>query len=468
MIAKTLPRRHFLKGTGGALVALPILHSLQPARANVKSPRRLMVMFQPCGIDVPRFWPNGTPGALSDATLQGSGLEPLQGVANKLLVVRGMHGTPQGHGRDGIRINDHDLGTTTRLTASGISGGLADAISVDQAIARQINPDGRPGLVSAVARGGQRDAQHISFNGPRQVAPVATNPWKVYQDFMGLTNADPALLASITKRRQSVLDLVRGHFERLKSSSKLGKQDRDKLDLHFSGIRDVETNVAASCKLDEQLEAQVKAVDPNALESSSTFEANSKLHMDVLTLALACGHTNVATLMFGSGAHSSTFTWLNQQNNHHLISHRVVSFTSSTPLEGAEDMLHAIDQWHAKQFRYLVDRLDSYSDIDGTILDNSAVVWVNELSDGKSHHFRDLPFVMAGSAGGYFKQGQYFKLSRHPYPESINIKTLDDDAPFNKILTMLCNAMGMKGDNRGPVTKFGKFGAEGEYAELRA
>lgn len=463
----TLPRRHFLRGVGGALVALPILPSLQPAYANTKAPRRLMIMFQPCGIDVKTFWPKTPPGALSDASLEATGLAPLQGMTAKLLVMRGMHGAPKGHGRD-IKINDHGLGTNTRLTAAGVSNGLADAISVDQAIARQINPERRPALVSAVARGGQRDSLFISFNGSRQPAPVANNPFKVYQDFMGLAGADPALIERITKRRQSVLDLVRGQFERLQASSRLGKQDKDKLDLHFTGIRDVETKVAESCKLEAEVEASLKAVNPTLLGAASTFEDYSKLHMDVLTLAIACGHTNVATLMFGAGAHTSTFSWLGHKHDHHLISHRVVSFTSGAALVGAEAMLHAIDLWHAKRFRYLADRLDSYADVDGTILDNSALLWVNELSDGKSHHYRDLPFVMAGSAGGYFKQGQFVNLSKLADPLSLHIKMLEENAPANKLLTMLCNAMGMKADNGGPVTMFGRYGLEGEYPELRA
>lgn len=75
-------------------------------------------------------------------------------------------------------------------------------------------------------------------------------------------------------------------------------------------------------------------------------------------------------------------------------------------------MLHAIDLWHAKQFRYLMDNLSRYKDLQGSVLDNSALVWLNELSDGKSHHYRDLPFVIAGSAGGYLKQGQFMNLSK--------------------------------------------------------
>jgi len=448
-------------------VALPLLESLQPAHANVKAPRRLMIMFQPCGVDVSRFWPKGGPGALSDSALEGTALSPLAGMTKKLLVLRGVHSSPRGHGLD-IKLNDHALGTNARLTAAAITNGLAEGISVDQFIAKQINPQSRPALVAAVARSGQRDSQFVSFMGARQPAPMHDSPWKMYQDFMGLSAADPAVLERVTKRRQSVMDLVRGQFAQLSTSPRLGQKDREKLDLHFSGIRDVENQVASSCKLRAELEAEVKAVNPTLLGAGSTFVQYGKLHMDVLSLALACGHTNVATLMWGAGAHSSTFGWLGQTNDHHLISHRVVSFTSSTELNGAEDMLHSIDLWHAKQFRYLMDRLNSYTDLEGTVLDNSALVWLNELSDGKSHHYRDLPFVIAGSAGGYLQQGQFMNLSKLADPLSLGLRGLTEVAPHNKLLTTLCNAMGAKTPAGGPVTNFGSYGLAGEFDEIKA
>lgn len=467
MKSPLLARRHFLRGLGGATVALPLLESLQPARAAVKTPRRLMFMFQPCGVDVSRFWPKTQPGVLTDASLEGTALAPLKGVTGKLLVLRGIHGSPRGHNLD-VRINDHALGSNTRLTASGISGDLAEGISVDQFIAKQINPQGRPALVSTLSRKGQRDSQFVSFTGPRQPAPLADNPWKLYQDFMGLSAGDPAAAERIAKRRASVLDLVRGQFDRLNASAKLSRRDRENLDLHFSGIRDVETKLASSCNLSAELETQVKGVNPSLLGASSTFEAYGRLHMEVMALAIACGHTNVATVMWGAGAHSTTFSWLGQTHDHHLISHRVVSFTSSTPLSGAEDMLHAIDLWHAKQFRYLVDRFEAYADINGSVLDNSALVWVNELSDGKSHHYRDLPFVIAGSAGGYLKQGQFMNLSKLADPLSLGLKNLQEVAPHNKLLTTLCNAMGATSPNGGPIANFGSFGEPGEYDQIKA
>ena len=88
---------------------------------------------------------------------------------------------------------------------------------------------------------------------------------------------------------------------------------------------------------------------------------------------------------------------------------------------------------------------------------HSLVLWANELSHGKDHDFRDLPFVIAGSAGGYLKSGEYIKVTAQADTKN------DADAPHNKLLTTLCNGMGV------PETHFGDpgLGEPGEFDQLK-
>ncbi|MDX2018805.1 MAG: DUF1552 domain-containing protein [Deltaproteobacteria bacterium] len=462
---KPASRRLFLRGAGGVALAVPWLESLSSARAATAAQKRFVVMFQSCGIDVTSFWPKGQPGRLSKDMLLGTGLAPLAGIEDKLLVLRGLHGAPRGHGKD-VNVNDHQLGTCTRLTASSVSGGLADGISLDQAIAAQINPGKRPGLAAIVGKRGQGDSMYLSFTAPRKPTPTEPNPAKIYKDFAGLSAADPAVLARITKRRESILDVVRAQFTSLQASSRLSKSDRDKLDLHFTSLREVEGQLNATCALDASTSAQLDGIDATKLAADDWFERLSRLHLDVMSLAIACGHTHVATMMFGPGAHTNTFGWLGHKQEHHLLSHRLVSFGGPV-LASASTLLAQIDAWHAQQFRYLVDRLNAYIDVDGTILDNSVVLWLNELSEGKEHHYRDLPFVIAGSGGGSLKQGAYMKLSQNPDPLALGNKTLVEDAPSNKLLTTLANVMGLRTPGGAPINQFGKFGPPGEYSEIK-
>jgi hypothetical protein len=149
---------------------------------------------------------------------------------------------------------------------------------------------------------------------------------------------------------------------------------------------------------------------------------------------------------------------MNHQYNHHKLSHgNTRDDDTGQEVPGWEQMIHEIDVWHAGEFAYLLDRLSMYTEGNGTVLDNSAVVWMNELSHGKDHDFRDLPYVIAGSCGGYFKQGQYLRVSG---PNTRG----DQDAPHNKLLATIMNAVGV------PTTRFGDptYAPAGELDLLKA
>jgi hypothetical protein len=153
------------------------------------------------------------------------------------------------------------------------------------------------------------------------------------------------------------------------------------------------------------------------------------------------------------------------------------------------DMIHTIDKFYAAQFASLVGKLDGFQESTGTVLDNSATVWFQEMSDGDSHNLNNLPILQAGSCGGYFKTGQAVCVendsSGNPNAalsvgnsdgDCVNGSTLSnlDSAgtpatvatqPINKYFCNLMNAVGVKADSTGfpvkggtmPVTKFGKY-----------
>jgi len=473
-----LSRRHFLRGAGCVAVALPWLESFAAPSARAQAaaaPKRFVAFFQGCGVDISRFWPK-TLGPLGPSSLTGTALEPLAPYAAKLLIPRGLQCSPRGFDFDKAQngANDHNLGTAARLTAAKLDAvnnqHYAQGISVDQEMAKSINPGGKPALTLAVGREftGTADG-YISYLGPGQPAPRQQNPWSVYQDFMSTGGDSAPMVDLVLKRRQSVLDVVKADIDSLKSNSRLSQADKDKLDLHFTTIRDLEGGMVSSgavaCTLPAATLAELKAINGDELRNDGQFQTIGKLQMDVLALALACGATNVATLMWGSGEGGPVFSWLGHKNEHHLISHRVVDYGSPTALSGAIDMLHDIDVWYAGQFKYLLDKLSAYQEQDGTLLDHSAVVWCNELSNGSVHHFQDLPFVIAGSAGGALKQGEYIKMTANPLATGPDAVTPGDDAPHNKLLTTLLNAVGATKDGQ-PYENFGQYGGAGQYEQL--
>src|SRR5690606_25409008 len=154
---------------------------------------------------------------------------------------------------------------------------------------------------------------------------------------------------------------------------------------HFSAIRDIETSMTASgigcgdATLSERAQAYEGAED--FVEEESEYVAITDLQIDIMALALACDYTRVATLQFDRGSGGPTFRWdgMKHEYNHHKLSHGKVSddcFGDSTAMgcadvPGYEDMLFDIDRWHQGKFARLLERLDAYTEANGSsVLDN--------------------------------------------------------------------------------------------------
>lgn len=464
-------RRLFLTGACGAMVGLPLLESLVPraARAQAQAPRRFIAFFECNGVNMQQFYPSTDYGSLTPESFAGRSLAPLTEYADKLLIPRGIHMTPRGFNRDPSEGDDHAKGMGHKLTAQPLVGSdaYASGISIDQEIANQLN-GGRPALALVVGNRGGGVLGHISYTGSEQPVTGENNPWLAYRDLMGLGGLDDEARARLVARRESVLDLVGEEFQRLQSRD-LSQSDRQKLDMHFSAIRDLETGMGDDglvCELDPARAAEIEGIGPD-ITRDAEFKRVGRMQMDILAMAIACGATRAATLQWGSGAGGPTFTWdgMSHEYNHHKLSHgNTADDCSGGEVEGYEQMLADIDTWFAGEFKYLLDRLSAYEEGEGTVLDNSACVWMNELSDGKGHDYRDLPYVIAGSCGGYLRQGEYVKVTAEPDPLN------DVDVPHNMLLTTLLNAVGATAPDGGPVTRFGhpEFGGDGEIEGIKA
>lgn len=458
-------RRWFLRGALGATVGLPFLESLAPQRAlarDARPPKRFLCFFNCNGVNMNRFFPSAF-GALTPESFSGTALEPLAAFAPRCLIPRGIHAVPRGYNLDGGAGDDHAKGMGHKLTAQFLADTpdeYALGISVDQAIARGINPEGRQALTLRVGRKKPGVSGHISYTGPEQPVTGENNPWLAYQDFMGLGSeaGENAIPDAEALRRRSVLDLVNREFDDLRGAD-LSRADRQKIEAHFDSIRDVELSLAGSvgCNLGSATEADLRALETVNVDSDSEFARLTRLQIDVIALSLACDYTRSATLQIGNGAGGPIFTWdgMQHQYNHHKLSHGTTRDDGGAQVAGYEQMLFDIDVWHMKQLNYLLTRLDAYQEGDGSsVLDNTVVVYANELSNGKAHDFKDLPWLIFGGAG-YFKLAEYVQLT--PYPAA------GSEAPHNKLLTMFMNAVGI------PTTNFG--GARnlpGEFDVLKA
>jgi len=464
---KLLNRRYFLQGLGGIAMGLPFLEGLAPRKAwaqTVNAPKRFVAFFEVNGVKMDTFFPTLTStGALTDGALAGTALAPLQGRTSKLLIPRGWEMSPPGYTGIGC---DHKKGMGHKLTAAPLqdtADNYCSGMSIDQAIAGGLNPPGRSALTLAVGNQYTDMLGVISYTGAGQPVRGENNPWYAFRNFMTMGGGGPQMI-DVALKRKSVIDLVAGDFDNLKMA-KLSANDKQKLDMHLTVIRQLETSMADAgmtmgaqqCLFDATRTSQIQGWDGSGTVSDDVnFETIGQMQMDIMALALACNYTVSGSILFGRGSGGPVYKWIdsNMAYNHHPLSHRASDNGSASLPVGydAETQLLEIDTWHAKQFAYLYDRLNMYSEGSGTVLDNTCAMWINELSDGKNHDYRDLPVVIAGGLGGYLKQGQFVKVG-------------DGNSgymPHNMLLTTIMNGIGI------PTNHFGATGANSRDGEATA
>ena len=235
----------------------------------------------------------------------------------------------------------------------------------------------------------------------------------------------------------------------------MSKEDRKRLDLHQSSIRDVEVKMA--CVLPQMRAQEMDDINP---VDGNNYETVTKMHMDLVALSLACDYSRVATIQMGAGNDGTQFSIPGFRNGEklprfHQISHRIFSDGSEgDPIEGAQEMHHEIDKLHGRLFKYLLDKLSSYTTADGTLLDSGVAAWTNDLGHGVSHTYKNIPWVLAGSCGGYLKTGQYIDAGK---------------VAHNKLFNTLLNAVGARKTDGSLIDDFGDPSlAKGEIDAIKA
>jgi hypothetical protein len=164
---------------------------------------------------------------------------------------------------------------------------------------------------------------------------------------------------------------------------------------------------------------------------------------------MSCGVVPAATLQIGNGNDQTQYVidGVTQERFHH-ISHRINGDGDvGDPIPNAVDKHHRIDLKFAGLFKYLLDRLSSYTTAEGNLIDQGVTIWTNDLANGPPHGNRNLPYVCAGSAGGYLRTGQY-----------IDARTgsgYNDFTTHNKFLNTIGAAVGVTNANGDPLDDFG-------------
>jgi hypothetical protein len=360
-------------------------------------------------------------------------LAPLAPYQSSLIILDGVEDQVGNYGE--VPGDDHQRGMGTMLTGTHLlagtqqggcdtcpAAGLAGGLSVDQAIANKIGTATKfKSLELGIQAGSSGAWAYSNYTGANAPLPPDNNPHSVFARVFTDLGIDSAELARLRAERKSVLDAVMESYQSL--SSKLGPDDRIKVDSHFSTIRDLETrltvpgaSVGDSC---------MKPNDPGKLDylNNDNFPAVGKLQIDLMVMALACDLTRVGTLQWENSVGNTRFTWLDITRGHHDMSH------DGDNVADTMEALTKINVWYSEQLAYLLGRLKSIPEGNGTMLDNTLVVWGSELGKGNSHSFQNIPFVLAGGLAGSVKTGRFLN-----YPNT---------TMHNRLLVSICNLMGL-------------------------
>jgi hypothetical protein len=403
LTGKHLPRRTFLRGVGAA-VALPFLDSMSPVfAAPAKAPVRLAFLYVPNGIDM-KNWNIEQEGAFAapfprvmkplepfrDDIIQIGNLTHNSGRA--LLDGAGDHGRCAGSYLTGIQVRK----STTDIKAS---------VSCDQLIANKIGEETRFASLELgmddSRQAGDCDSgyscaytNNLAWRSETQPLPPILDPRALFERLFGTGEIlSPDEKARRARYRRSILDFVVSDTHRLQTS--LGPTDRRKLDEYLSSIREVERQL-------EKAERESVVINPGMAKPYGVppdFGEHFKLMTDMLTIAFQADLTRVVTFLMTREGTSRSYREIGISDGHHPCTHH----------QGKPDLMEKVTQineYHTKQLAGFLGNLKAIKEGDSTLLDNSMIVYGAGLSDGNRHLHEDLPTLLIGRGGNYFKPGR--------------------------------------------------------------
>jgi hypothetical protein len=445
---KELSRRMMLRGFGTAL-ALPLLDAMSPTRLLTassaaaetgKSPLRMAFFYVPNGMHMPDWTPSK----------EGKDFE-LTPTLRQLADHRDSINVLTGLTLDGAHAHGDGGGDHARAVASFLTGShpyktdgadIKNDISVDQVAAQHVGDATRfssleLGLESS-GQAGRCDSGYSCIYTSNMSWRNATSPMSKEIDptalfdrlFSGQTVKETRQAKSVREKyRKSIIDFVLDDAERLQKV--LPNTDRRKLDEYLYSIRDVEKRLGGAEKL--RFNEQGVPDYPRPLGVPKEMAKHAELMMDMIALAFQTDSTRILTFMFTNAGSNRSYPEIGIDEGHHELSHHGKS-------EEKQKKIATINRFHVDRFSYLLTRLKSISEGNGTLLDNCMLMYGSGISDGDRHNHDDLPIILAGGGAGRIKTGRHIR-----YPNR---------TPLCNLYVYMLNEMGAK------VDKFGDSNAK--------
>ncbi|MFO0092507.1 MAG: DUF1552 domain-containing protein [Armatimonadota bacterium] len=408
---REVSRRTVLRGMGVAM-AVPFLEGLAPRSVLAVSaparPVRMAYLFVPNGVAHMDAWRPAASGVLNDLPPI---LRPLDKVKQHMNVLTGLDQRNANALGDGP--GDHARSTATWLTGVHIKktdgSDIRAGISADQVAAQFIGKQTRfasleigceRGAMAGNCDSGYSCAYSSSVSWASESTPVAkeVNPRAGFERLFG-TGDEVADAVSRERRmahRRSILDFVMEDADALRG--RLGTRDQQKLDEYLDGVRDIERRIARAETENRSLMGEgIPAPAPGIPRDRGE---HIRLLGDMMVLAFQSDLTRICTFMLANDGSNRPFPELNIGDGHHDVSHH-----GNDPDKVRKKQL--IDIFHTQQLAYILERMATTEDGDGTLLDNTMLVYGAGISNGDRHNHDDLPTIVAGRAGGTLRTGRH-------------------------------------------------------------
>ncbi|MBI1332158.1 MAG: DUF1552 domain-containing protein [Armatimonadetes bacterium] len=400
-------RREFLRNLGLGAAMMPFVNNLPSFLVPPRNQRRqrLVIIFSPDGVIPETFWPDAE-GA--NFAFKRS-LSPLEEFKNRTLVLKGVSDRVRGDGDNHMR-GIGCLLTGTELFPGNVQGGSdtpagwSSGISIDQEIANYLQSQAATrtrfgSLEFGVMVPERADTwTRMSYAGPNKpVAPI-DDPYQMFNKLYGQLKDQESL--------KSVLDDLKDDIAKVRAE--VGTQDRQILDEHTTLVREMEREILAART--NNVGHAVPVIEPGVRKVNDNIPKISKLQIDLMVSAFVADSARVATLQYTNSVGQARFTWLGIKEGQHDLSHEPDSNAE------AADKLTRINEWYCTQLAYLAKRLAETKEPDGSgsLLDNTLILWTNELGKGNSHTLEDIPFVLVGN-GLDFHMGRSLKYNHVPH-----------------------------------------------------
>lgn len=425
---KHLSRRTMLRGLG-ASVALPLLDAMIPAstalaQTAANTQPRLGFIFFPHGAVMDSWLPSATGSNFDISPI----LSPVAHFKDKMTVVSGLRNRPAESS------NPHGIvaGTWLRCVAPNDTSDPGKGVTADQIAARYIGQDTTfPSIEAGTPNGGPcapgtscSFGSSLSFSTPQQSLPIENDPRKLFFQLFG--QGDTAQERNfIVNETGSILDSIMEDANSL--HRKLGAQDQAMVSNYLDSVREVERRVQM---MKEQDLSNVE-IPEAPVGVPADFEAHLKIMFDLIALAYQINLTNVASFMMEKEVSVRTYNNIGVSEAFHPLSHH-----GDDPEKLAR--LALIQQYHTQVFAYFLDKLDAMPEANGSVLDNSIILYGSNMSNSNKHNNDPLPSAVFGHGAGAIRGGQHLA-----YPQ---------DTPHANLLLTLLNRAGIPEESFGDST----------------